>query len=365
MSTHAPRGITASPGNRPARLVGVLVVALLSVLLVTSSAFAADVVAVADTPTDTGSSAATTPLGDLPTGVGNVPAATDADTTDTSPAPATPPASTGGTTTPATPAQDADTTPATPASGTPSGIYAPDPPVVDPTTTVSPTGGPDAVPTTSPLVITGTPDAPVPAADAKPGTATTTVATKAEATDGTTAGRDTSVAPQLWSTAAVPDAVPVTDAKSPAVTGTATGSPDTPSAVVGVSANVTALTPTPRPLGPTGEGSGRDVAPATASTTVETVRQASPRTIDGEAPVEFTTPVLRSGGGSAGLLEVLAGYVIPGAANPASGVILVLFPVAILLAGLTPRLPRLHLQGIVSESGGGAPGFNPVALRPG
>lgn len=81
--------------------------------------------------------------------------------------------------------------------------------------------------------------------------------------------------------------------------------------------------------------------------------------------IEITSPPFVPGGGHAGLLEILAGYAFPGATNPASGAILLLFPLALLAAALTPRLPRLHLRTIVAERGAGLAGFHAVALRPG
>ena len=65
------------------------------------------------------------------------------------------------------------------------------------------------------------------------------------------------------------------------------------------------------------------------------------------------------------LLEILAGYAFPGAANAPSGAILLLFPLALLIAALVPRLPRLHLGVLVAASGGGAAGYRAIALRPG
>jgi hypothetical protein len=65
------------------------------------------------------------------------------------------------------------------------------------------------------------------------------------------------------------------------------------------------------------------------------------------------------------ILELLAGYVFPGAANSNNGAILLLFSLALLLAVVTPRIPRLHLTTLVAQRGAGCPGYNPVALRPG
>jgi len=65
------------------------------------------------------------------------------------------------------------------------------------------------------------------------------------------------------------------------------------------------------------------------------------------------------------LLQMLAGYVFPGASGTNSGAIILLFTVALLLATVTPRIPRLHLTTLVAQRGAGCPGYNPVALRPG
>ncbi len=69
--------------------------------------------------------------------------------------------------------------------------------------------------------------------------------------------------------------------------------------------------------------------------------------------------------GSSGILEMLAGYVFPGAANNSGGALLLLFPLALLMAALTPRIPRLHLHTVIAQSGAGCPGFDPVLQRPG
>jgi len=77
-------------------------------------------------------------------------------------------------------------------------------------------------------------------------------------------------------------------------------------------------------------------------------------------------PVQASGSDRSGsILELLAGYVFPGAANSNNGAILLLFSLALLLAVVTPRIPRLHLTTLVAQRGAGCPGYNPVALRPG
>lgn len=65
------------------------------------------------------------------------------------------------------------------------------------------------------------------------------------------------------------------------------------------------------------------------------------------------------------ILELLAGYVFPGAASNTNGAILLLFSLALLMAVVTPRIPRLHLTTLVAQRGAGCPGYNPVALRPG
>lgn len=65
------------------------------------------------------------------------------------------------------------------------------------------------------------------------------------------------------------------------------------------------------------------------------------------------------------VLEMLAAYIVPGGTSPSSGVVMLLFPLALLAAIFTPRIPRLHLATIVAERGAGPSGFNPVALRPG
>jgi|GEM_PF-5147742 len=85
-----------------------------------------------------------------------------------------------------------------------------------------------------------------------------------------------------------------------------------------------------------------------------------------DEPLELTSPPYTPPSRDhASLLEILAGYAFPGAGSQSSGAILLLFPLALLLAALTPRIPRLHLQTIVAARGAGSAGYRAVALRPG
>lgn len=346
MSTNAPRGTTASPGTRPVRLVGALLAALMILLLVSSHGRAADAAAVADPVADPAAPAATVTVSDT-TAPGTTPAADTAAPAD----------SVGGTT--STPSE---APPATPAPGTTPGIYAPDDPTQSSEATpIGPAEGPDAAPGT--VTIVDHPDLPLSnPGDAKSAAAGSTYTYKPETADPTTAGRDTGVGQMAWIAPAAPDAAPLEAARGTAAARSVV--PSRPSA--GGSAPFTARLADPLAYPkPLGSNRGAPESPAGAAKKITVVRTSSPIGVDGALPAAFTAPVLSGGGGPTSLFEMLAGYVLPGAANPASGVMLMLFPLAILLAALTPRLPRLHLLGIVSETGSGSPGFNPVALRPG
>lgn len=353
MHTTAPRGSSASPGRRPARLVGAVMAALSASLMFVGSGFAATT---AEAPYTGAPTEVTQPAPETPPPTTD-PAATDGSATDGTAAVGT---VTDGTVTDGATVTDPAPAP-TDGSVTAPGIYVPDPVVAaDPATAPAPAPAPVAqVPTVVPVVVPAGPDAVPGVTDHtivvpfKPDTPATTATT-------TTTGRDSTAAPQVWSAPAVPD------------------TPDAPEAAA-ERATVIAVRPEPQPVAvdrapvappPSFTAGGRlvDPAPVAAAPVVRevpTVRSASPESLDGAPPPELRTPGITYSGGDGGLLEVLAGYVFPGATNTHSGAILLLFPLALLLAGLTPRLPRLHLQGIVSETGAGARGFDPVALRPG
>jgi len=96
------------------------------------------------------------------------------------------------------------------------------------------------------------------------------------------------------------------------------------------------------------------------------VRAATGRDKAVELTATLEIPLRATGSDDRGsLLQMLAGYVFPGASNSSSGAILLLFAAALLMATLTPRIPRLHLATLVAQRGAGCPGYNPVALRPG
>lgn len=355
MHTTTPRGTSASPGRRPARLVGAVLAALSASLVFVGSGFAATTAEAPYTgaPTEVAQPAPETPP---PT---TDPAATEGPVTDGTAAEG---AATDGAVTDGTTVTDPAPAPAD-GSVTAPGIYVPEPVVAaDPATppAADPAPAPAAgVPTVVPVVVPSGPDAVPGVTDHtvvvpfKPDTPVTAVTT-------TTTGRDSTAAPQVWSAPAVPD------------------TPDAPAAAVETT-TVVPVRPEPAPVvvdrapvatPPSFAPGGRlvdapDAAAPVVAREVPTVRSASPESLDGAPPPELRTPGITYSGGDGGILEVLAGYVFPGAGSTQSGAILLMFPLALLLAGLMPRLPRLHLQGIVSETGAGARGFDPVALRPG
>lgn len=294
---------------------------------------------------------------------------------------------------PETPAAEPATPPAATEPPPPAtdGAYAPPPvetaPVASapvPTTTTtpatSPAGTADPIAASKSLPVSG-PDAPAPGDVIKAtGASVTAVASpsgagQAPATDRQTLAPAVSGAPDRLvirntTGAATPDSRVATDTHSAGAA---------PAAATTTARRTTHPVPSPDRLGV------RLSTDATRPDTVLTgVRTASPtvgRTVSRKAVPSFleaptadpatstriAAPSFGAGAGTtgSGLLQVLANYVFPGVSNNASGAILLLFPLALLLAALTPRIPRLHLQTIVAERGSGCPGYNPVQLRPG
>jgi len=271
----------------------------------------------------------------------------------------------------------------------------PAPPVVQPAPVEDPSGA---------LTGPATPVAEAPPATSVPGTAP-------EPTDGSTAPGTTDpvVAPPPV-TGITPITVPLVDVPpgrpdpSPAATVpapspepvavapvTATPAPvaaperlpeaapadDPPAAETPAPAKVAPVAP-PMTLSPnlTTDGSAA-TALASAAPAVGTANRVSPLAVKQQAQpkvaaekfTQLTVPLVGSqadrAGDSGSILQFLAAYVFPGAASNMNGAILLLFPLALLLAALTPRVPRLHLATIVAERGTGTPGYNPVAQRPG
>jgi hypothetical protein len=243
--------------------------------------------------------------------------------------------------------------PAEPVAGAPNPYLPPSPssspvptgpaPVIVIPVAAAPTGGPDA-PTTGgdTLVVT------LPAQPARPDTAVTPVARD-------TAGPQVVAEPSV---AVPPDRTPpVADTPVPAPVAVAPATPAVAPGTTSLTSNMEA----------------RELAPAPPADAVRTDRREAPAALNtkpaasetGAARDLVVTPAFGTGDGrSAGLLQVLAGYAFPGVSNQ-TGAILLLFPLALLLTALTPRLPRLHLRTIVSDRGAGPAGFNAVALRPG
>lgn len=265
--------------------------------------------------------------------------------------------------------------------------YAPPPvepaPVPTPVVTApatNPAGTADPIAASKALPVSG-PDIPAPADVTKAVAAgVTTISTPASTTQATPDRQ--AMAPAVSGS---PDRLVI---KS--TTAAAAATPDSRVAtdtrgVGGVPANIAAAgrTPAAAPtldtLGMRLTSNGRDAAaimgvrtaaPPTVGRKVSTKNVPSfldKPTADPGTQTRILAPAFGAGSGESGsgFLQVLANYVFPGVSNNASGAILLLFPLALLMAALTPRIPRLHLQTVVAQRGSGCPGYNPVQLRPG
>lgn len=333
-------GRSAPPRSRLARALAATVVAL---ALSASAAVGAEAVADQQAVTD---QAVAVPA---PTPVGS----------PTSPEPTTEPA-TDPLADPATPVSEAPTTPVV------VDPTAPDP-VADGGTAPAPPAPADPTAPVQPIVTPPTPiDVPAQGPDAAPGTGTTTPAGASSASLPAT--------PPAATPATAPDPVVI---------------PDRLPVAARDAADLPAATPDRRPVAPAAErpkdalptvellpqfvtASGdtalRQAAdappiPPAVKRIQEAVKESARATslqVSLHIPLTVTAPDERGS-----ILQLLAGYVFPGAASNNSGAIILLFSVALLIAMVTPRIPRLHLATLVAERGAGCPGYNPVALRPG
>ena len=231
----------------------------------------------------------------------------------------------------------------------------PEPPAVNsPTRTTTPTG-PTTPSTTTPaqvVVISGNPDM---ATQTTPAATDPATPVAAVTTPAPAVSRYASVNPALSThpTSADTPVPPVTRAVKP----------------------VSKIAPVAGKLLPVNAATRQIVNPvikvAPAPATVNSSVQRDTRSSGEVKPVTSLNTFTYSGdpqassSGTQRALAFLAAYVIPGAANNAAGTLFLLFSIAIVVAIVTPGIPRLHTRGIVAQRGTGCRGFHAVALRPG
>ncbi|HWH15485.1 MAG TPA: hypothetical protein VNT51_12125, partial [Miltoncostaeaceae bacterium] len=129
----------------------------------------------------------------------------------------------------------------------------------------------------------------------------------------------------------------------------------------------------PQAIDPTAPLMRGTESPLVSSTPTTPVRAESPVTRAPPPDEAVSTPPVRlvpppytaPSREHASLLEILAGYAFPGAGTQPSGAILLLFPLALLLAAVAPRIPRLNGRTLVDARSSGCAGYRAIALRPG
>ncbi len=348
---------TSSLHRSPTSLRRLGLTVLLGLTAVATFAGSAFAVPASEISSDAAVAVEAPPAAEVPAGTpaAEVPApiSTSATPATTNPGPAPPPSTVPAASDP-TAAAPAAEVPTTPAVGTTPAATVVDAPVTGPDQApATPAARPDATAPANTTPARPTSDATLPGHPSTPANTVETVAPKVAGPARVTAATAIPTAPDILPTATNK-------------TNVASGTPP-----VAPSLNLAATnTPSRSAAGSFGSSrpSAMDSVPPSTLTTEPAAPKLSTKTEATAEPalkLTLASGSVPGGGGDRNFFETLAGYFVPGALNNSGTGLLLLIPVALLLAAWAPPRVRILLSALRFAPGGLRVGYASVGLRPG